>query len=65
MITDSDRKFLANLEKTAQKEARAKARAEAALNPLPETSVPDGSNVPRNADLESEEEIDEISLMIQ
>jgi len=30
MISDDDRKYLANLEKMAQKEARAKARAEAA-----------------------------------
>ena len=32
MISDDDRKFLANLEKAAAKEARAKARAEAATN---------------------------------
>lgn len=31
MISDDDRKYLANLEKQAQKEARAKAKAEAAL----------------------------------
>ena len=31
MISDEDKKYLANLEKQAKKEARAKERAEAAL----------------------------------
>ena len=45
MIADSDRKFLANLEKQAQKEVRAKARAEAALK-APLTPRDEAENAP-------------------
>lgn len=67
MITEEDNKFLANLEKIKQKELRAKAReaaaAEAEANP-PGESQGDEPNA-SNKDLqESEEEIDEVTQMI-
>lgn len=66
MITEEDNKFLANLEKIKQKELRAKAReaaaAEAEANPPAES---DGQEPASNKDLqESEEEIDEVTQMI-
>lgn len=67
MISDGDKKFLADLEKAAQKETRAKAReaaaAEALANP-PTDSNPE--NEEPNPDLaESEEEVDEVTQMIE
>lgn len=66
MITESDKKFLDRLAKVAAKEARAKARAERAeAAALDEAgSVPGGDETGREsmpADLESEEEVDEIT----
>ena len=70
MITESDRKFLANLDRLAQKEARAKARAEAAAAAALADSASKEGSVEEAAEqvdeaLESEEDIDEIDLMIQ
>ena len=67
MISDGDKKFLADLEKAAQKEARAKAReaaaAEALANP-PTDSNPEADEP--NPDLaESEEEVDEVTQLIE
>lgn len=59
MITESDRRFLANLDKQAQKEARAKAREDAAN--APEATHDEAENDPTHDNLESEEEVDEIS----
>ena len=66
MITDSDKKFLDGLAKAAAKEARAKARAEKAEAAAVDEagSVPGGEDTAREsvpADLESEEEVDEIT----
>ena len=63
MIADSDRMFLANLNKAAQKEARAFARSEAALN-APLSPKDEAENAPDQENLESEEEVDEITQMI-
>lgn len=63
MITDEDKKYLANLEKLAAKAARRKARAEAAVAAEAEGSVEEANPVP--AQVESEEEVDEITLLIQ
>lgn len=69
MITESDKKFLEGLAKAAAKEARAKARAERAEAAAVEEggSVPGGDETAREsvpADLESEEEVDEITQLI-
>ena len=63
MITDEDKKYLANLEKLAAKAARRKARAEAAVAAEAEGSVAEANPVP--AQVESEEEVDEITLLVQ
>jgi hypothetical protein len=70
MITESDKKFMDNLQKIAAKEARAKARAErqAALEAEGSVENAGGEETGREsmpADLESEEEVDEITLLIQ
>ena len=69
MITAEDNKFLAGLKKQAEKEARAKARAEAALaaaeaegSAQEEGSTHGGLAA---AAQESEEEVDELTLLIQ
>ena len=69
MITESDKKFLDGLAKAAAKEARAKARAERAEAAAVDEggSVPGGDETAREsapADLESEEEVDEITQLI-
>lgn len=66
MITDSDKKFLDGLAKAAAKEARAKARAEKAETAAVDEagSMPGGEETGREsvaADLESEDEVDEIT----
>ena len=69
MISDDDRKYLANLEKMAQKEARAKARAEAAQAAAEQEASGEpveGEEAEKPQELqESEEEVDEVTLMIQ
>ena len=65
MITDDDKKFLANLEKIAAKAARQKARAEAAAQAEAEGQEEGEEGKPDPAQLESEEEVDEITLLIQ
>lgn len=68
MITESDKKFLDGLAKAAAKEARAKARAEKAEAAADDGgSVPEGEDTGRESkptDLESEEEVDEITQLI-
>ena len=68
MISDDDRKYLANLEKQAQKEAKAKAKAEAALaaaeNENSQDPVDGEKPEAAQEEQESEEEIDEVTLMI-
>jgi hypothetical protein len=70
MISDDDKKFLAALEKKAAKEARAKARAEAAAKAAEEgeksgeaTEKDEETKVTEQ--IESEDEIDEVDLLIQ
>ena len=70
MITDSDKKFMEGLKKAAAKIARAEARAAAkaaALEAEGSVEQSPGEETQRSvpADLESEEEVDEIALMIQ
>jgi hypothetical protein len=60
MISEDDKKFLANLKKLAAKATRQKARAEAAAN-AEEGSIEGGDL----AQLESEDEVDEITLLIE
>lgn len=64
MITEDDKKFLDNLQKIAEKEARAKARAEAIAAAEAEGSAEEGEKT-RSVMQDSEEEIDELTLMIQ
>lgn len=67
MISDKDKKFLADLDKTKRREARAKAREAAAAELLanPPTDSQAEAEEP-NPDLaDSEEEVDEVTLMIQ
>jgi hypothetical protein len=61
MISEDDKKFLANLKKLAAKATRQKARAEAAAN-AEEGSVEGAHDL---AQLESEDEVDEITLLIE
>ena len=67
MITEEDKKFLLGLKKAAEKEARAKARAEAAALAA-EQEVPEAAEGEEEAkapvDLESEEEVDELTVLI-
>jgi len=69
MISDDDKKFLANLQKIAQKEARAKARAEAAQAAAENEGAADNADgedaeAGEPEDVQSEEEVDEVTLMI-
>jgi len=65
MITDDDKKFLLGLKKAAEKEARAKARELAAQNAEEEAPPEDGEEKKEALDIESEEEVDELTLLIQ
>lgn len=69
MITEEDKKFLANLKKTAEKEARAKARAEAAQAAAEAEASQQEGDTTEGAGAavlqESEEEVDELTLLIQ
>ena len=66
MISDEDKKFLSNLEKLAAKEERARrreaARAELEANP-PAEGEEEARSVNKDL-LESEEEVDEITQII-
>jgi adenylate kinase len=61
MITDEDKKFLVNLQKTAEKAAKKKAKADAAAAGEAEASVEDAHGV---AHRDSDDEVDEITLII-
>lgn len=67
MISEKDKKFLADLEKAARREARSKARevaaAELLANPPTDSNADAEEPNPELAD--SEEEVDEVTLMIQ
>lgn len=68
MITEEDNKFLNGLKKQAEKEARAKARAEAAQAAAEAEGSAQEEGSTQGAAIiaqESEEEIDELTLLIQ
>ena len=66
MISDEDRKFLNGLEMAAKKEERAKARAEAQAAAEAEAEAEGEEGEEKEAiNMESEEEVDEVTLMIQ
>ena len=71
MISADDKKFLANLEKMAQKEIRAKQRAEKAAalaaeqEANPAASGEEGEQKEEETQDVSEEEVDELTVMIQ
>lgn len=69
MITESDRKFLANLERQALKDAKAKARAETAAQAAMADAASKEGSIEENGEhaddaRDSEEDIDEIDLLI-
>jgi hypothetical protein len=63
MITESDRRFLANLENEAKKKAKAKAKEDEQPDAHPVEG--EGAEHPAKEADESEQEVDEISQLIE